>query len=180
MIEKLQDRAASELPALTDDEIRKHLEDNRSRLMPDRRVRVRALRFESALAAEQVAGSIRDGKTTFQQALAGHEDDPGQGAAIELSWSGLPDAVRSQLDGLQPGEISPPVDYEGHAYLLQVESWLDPPAEAGREVLRLARDELETRRTRAALESLARELRRTTPARIHRDQLPFRYVPEAL
>jgi parvulin-like peptidyl-prolyl isomerase len=178
MVERLQERVAGEIPPPTDAEVRAYLEENRSRFVPDRRVRVRALRFDGEQAAEQVSRSIRDGRTDFERAVAEREDDPGQGATIELPWAGLPETLRSDLAGLQPGEISPPVDFEGHVYLLQVERWLEAAEEDGEEMLRLAREELETDRTREALETLARDLRRATRIEIHRDRLPFRYVPE--
>lgn len=179
MVQKLQERIAGELPPPSDDEIGSFIEQSRGRLAPRKRLRLRALRFESADNAARAAARIRDGRMSFAEAVVTYETNPGQGMLLERSWETLSPDVRAALDGLKPGDVSRPVEFHGDTFLFQLDSWLSDPSDVDEELARRARAELERRRLREASDRLLRELRKATPVRIHEKRLPFRYVPEA-
>ena len=71
------------------------------------------------------------------------------------------------------------MDFHGDTFLFQLEAWLTDPSEMDEELTKRARGELARERRRQAEEGLLRELREQIPVKIHRNRLPFRYLPEA-
>lgn len=179
MVQKLQESIAEQLPPPSDDEVSAFIEQSRGRLEPRRRLRLRALRFDSADDARKAAERIHDGRMSFAEAVVTYEIDPGQGMLLERSWETLSPGVRAALDGLKPGEVTRPVDFHGDTFLFQLDSWLTDPSDVDEDLARRAREELERRRLREASDRLLRDLRAASPVRINEERLPFRYVPEA-
>jgi len=175
MVQKLQEAIANELPPADAGEVRAYIEQSRGRLVPRRRVRLRALRFESPDSATQVASRIHAGRMSFAEAVVNYETNPGQGVALDLSWDTLAPDVQQALDGLERGQVSRPVDFNGDTFLFQIDSWLTKPAQMDEELLRRAGIELERGRRRQASEELLLTLREKTPIRIHEERLTFRY-----
>ncbi len=179
LVQKLQDSMARQLPQPPDEEVRSYIEQSGGRLAPQKRVRLRALRFDLPEDAEKVSTRIDRGETSFAEAVVTYETGPGQGVLLELSWDNSFDDLRDALGGLKPGEVSRPVDFHGETFLFQLEAWLTGPSEMDEELTNRARGELERERRRQAEEKLLRELRERTAVEIHRNRLPFRYLPEA-
>jgi parvulin-like peptidyl-prolyl isomerase len=179
MVQKLQESMAARLPPPSDDEINSFIAQSRGRLVPRKRLRLRALRFDSADDAARAAARIREGRMSFAEAVVTYETDPGQGMLIERSWETLSPGVRAALDGLKPGNVSRPVDFHGDTFLFQLDAWLAAPSDVDADLARRAREELERQRLREASDRLLSKLREATPVRFHEERLPFRYVPEA-
>lgn len=176
LVQKLQEQHAAALPEAGEEEVLEYIELSHGRLAPRKRVRLRALRFDSAEQAQETADAIRDGETNFAEAVVNFEQDPGQGVLIELSWENLSPVIRDALDGLDAYEVANPVDFNGETFLFQLHSWLREPQEMERELIERARTELESLRRRQESEELLLSLRNKTPIVIHEDRLPFRYV----
>jgi parvulin-like peptidyl-prolyl isomerase len=179
LVRKLQDHLELQLLPPTDDEIQAYIGESRGRLAPQKRVQLRSLRFESADAAAGTATRIREGLISFADAAETDEQDPSQGVVLELPWGALPENVRTALDGLQPGQITRPVEFNGDTYLFKLEAWRKAASQMDEDLMRMARDDLVRQRRRTAGERLRSDLAGQTPARIHEEHLPFRYVPEA-
>jgi peptidyl-prolyl cis-trans isomerase SurA len=179
MVQKLHESVAQRLPPPSDDEISAFIEQSRGSLAPRKRLRLRALRFESADDAARAAKRIHAGRMSFAEAVVTYEIDPGQGVLLERSWETLSPVVRAALEGLKPGEVTRPVDVHGETFLFQLDSWLTDPSVVDEDLARRAREQLERLRLREASDRLLRDLRAATPVRIHAERLPFRYVPEA-
>ncbi len=179
LVQKLQDGMAQKLLQPPDEEVRSYIEQSDGRLAPQKRVRLRALRFDVTEDAAKVSTRIAGGAMSFAEAVVTYETGPGQGVLLELSWDNFSDDLRDALSGLRPGQVSRPVDFHGETFLFQLEAWLSDPSEMDEELTNRARDELARERRRQAEEDLLRELREQTAVEIHRDRLPFRYLPEA-
>jgi hypothetical protein len=179
MVQKLQERIAEALPPPSDDEIGSFIEQSRSRLAPRKRLRLRALRFDSEQDAARAAARIRQGRMSFAEAVVTYETNPGQGLLLERSWETLSPDVRAALEDLGPGDVSRPVEVHGDTFLFQLDSWLTDPSDVDEDLARRTRAELERQRLRNASERLLHKLRKVTPVRIHENRLPFRYIPEA-
>ena len=179
LVQKLQDSMARQLPEPPDEEIRSYIEQSAGRLAPQKRVRLRSLRFDLPEDATKVSTRIEGGAMSFAEAVATYETGPGQGVPLELSWDNFSEDLRDALGGLKPGEVSRPVDFHGETFLFQLEAWLTAPSEMDEELTNRARDELAREYRREAEEELLRGLRERTAVEIHRDRLPFRYLPEA-
>jgi parvulin-like peptidyl-prolyl isomerase len=178
MVQKLHEAVAGQVTSPTDDEIRAFIDRSREGAVPDKRVRLRSLRFESAEDATRSAERIRRGRMTFADAVVAYETDPGQGVLLEFSWNGLSEELRAALSELKPGQVSRPVEFNGDPFLFYLEAWVTGQSELDAELARRARGELERERRREARDGLLRELRGRTPVRIHDEGLPFRYVPD--
>jgi len=178
MTHKLEASEAAQLPEVVDEDVQAYLESHRDRPSPRRRLRLRSLRLDSMETAEKVDREIREGRTNFARAVATHETGPGQGVPLELYRDNLPEEFRSVLDGMQPGEVTPPLEFHGEVYVFQFEAWLSESGGDENESTRRVRDEFDRARRRQANEALFRGLRERTPVQIHPDRLPFRYFPE--
>ncbi len=178
LVQKLQDSMARQLPQPLDEEVRSYIEQSAGRLAPQKRVRLRALRFEVPEDAAEVSTRIEQRTMSFAEAVVTYETGPGQGVLLELSWDNFSDDLRDALGGLKSGEVSRPVDFHGETFLFQLEAWLTAPSEMDEELTSRARDELAREYRRKAEEELLRGLRERTAVEIHRERLPFRYLPE--
>ena len=50
---------------------------------------------------------------SFADAVEAYENDPGQGVVLEVPWGSLPQNVQPGApDGLQPGEVTRPVEFQ--------------------------------------------------------------------
>ncbi len=179
LVQKLQDGMARQLPQPPDEAVRSYIEQSDGRLAPQKRVRLRALRFDVPDDAAKVSTGITRGTTSFAEAVLTYETGPGQGVLLELSWDNFSDDLRDALSGLKPGQVSRPVDFHGETFLFQLEAWLADPSKMEEGLTNRARDELARERSWRAEEDLLRELREQTAVEVHRDRLPFRYLPEA-
>lgn len=175
MVQKLLDRVAQEQPGATDEEIRAWVDRALDGAEPQRRLRLRSLRLDSAETAVGVGSLIRDGSMSFDDAVATHGSGPDQGVPMELAWDTLPEDVQQALADLDPGQVSGPVDFRGDTFLFQVEAWLADAPEVDEET---ARRELGRDRIRTTHETLLRDLRAKTTVKIHVRRLPFRYLPD--
>jgi len=177
MVEKLRDEVTEGLPAPSEEEIEAYAEENRERLLPERRLELRALAFDSEDEARKVYDEIRRQRMTFAEAVVMHESHPGEGFPLRVDWSNLSEELRAPLEDLKPGRVSQPLEFHGSYYLFKVESWLREPEELESELRERARAELEALGREQAERDLIAQLRRENPVRLRLRALPFRYVP---
>jgi len=177
MIEKLRDELTGDLPGPAAAEVAAYAEEHRERLLPERRLELRALAFGDEERARRVYDEIRSRRMTFAEAVVLNETHPGEGLPLRVDWSNLSEELRGALEDLKPGRVSQPLAFHGSYYLFKVESWLREPEELELELLERARAELESLGRERAERELIAELRREYPVRIKLRRLPFRYVP---
>jgi hypothetical protein len=144
-----------------------------------RRLLVRVLPFESPEMAREVYDDIRHNRATFTDAANAYELQPGQASPQELDWSGLAQVVRDALEGLRPGEVSAPLDYNGLIYLFQIQAWLEPNEGTETDRLQAAREELQRRKRGRAHALLLETLLQSNELDLHTERLGFTYIPEA-
>jgi hypothetical protein len=176
MIEKLRDVVTGNLAVPSAAEIEAYAEEHRERLLPERRLELRALAFETEEEARRVYQEIRRRRMTFAEAVVLYESHPGEGLPLRVDWSNLSEELRAPLEELKPGRVSEPLEFHDSFYLFKVESWLREPEELERELRERARAELETLGREQAERELIEEARREHPVQIKRGRLPFRYV----
>lgn len=177
MVQKVQEQVLRELDPLSDEEVARHVEEHRDRLLPERRIELRALQLGSSRQAERIYNEIRRRRMTFQEAVIAHERSPGQSGPRRVSWENLSEEVRQALDSLKPGQVSKPIEIYGEVYLFQIGSWLREPDDREVELTRRAREELEAVHRQQALADLIGALRERRPVRILFENLPFDYSP---
>jgi parvulin-like peptidyl-prolyl isomerase len=179
MAQKLQEQVIDGLPPPGDDEIEAFAVEHRERLSPERLLELRALQLRSPEEAKRVHREIARKRMTFNEAALAYEPTPGQALPLRMSWNTVPQDLRQQLEKLEPGQVSQPIELHGVIYLFQVGEWISDPAEQDIELMHRAAQELESRNRRDALDALLGELRRRSEPRVRAENLPFRYTPEA-
>ena len=176
-IQKLEESVALDQPPVDQAALEAYQAANSARLIPGKRVEVRSLRLSSSEEAQRIDRDLRQGRRTFDEVVAAHREDPGQGRATLLAWDGLAEQVRTALEGLRPGRVTGPVKWNGEVYLFQVVAWREPDQSADAAAVETARSELEAQRRRQAYKKLMVELRARCEVRLDEAQLPFRYIP---
>lgn len=177
MAQELQEQTILELEPPGDEEVAAYAADHVDRLLPAQPLELRALQLGSMNQAKRVYQDIRRKRITFNEAALVHDPSPGQALPLRMSWDRLPADLREALKDLKPGQISKPQEMQGSVFLFQVGTWLKDPEDQDEELLRRARQELESLRRREALESLVATVRKRSGVRIETDNLPFVYIP---
>jgi hypothetical protein len=124
--------------------------------------------MEDARAAARRIG----GSTSFGDAVATGEI----ASPVELEERALSPEVRGAVAGLEPGEVSQPVEVHGGVFLFRLERRSEGGADE-RAILERGREDLLRERGRLASEALLRRLRDRFEVTIHERRLPFVYVP---
>jgi hypothetical protein len=176
MIEKLHEQVALELPPIGERDVDEYLERHQEDGAGERRLRLRSLMLPER-DADRVYQEIRRRRMTYDEAVVAHGAYEGHGVATEVSLSSLSDELRQALQGLQAGQVSPPVEVHGETYLFQVESWLGGAADPA--LRRRARERLERQRLDEAFTALLHRLRAEIGVILKPENLPFEYVPES-
>ena len=177
MIHKLHEALARRQPAISDDDVARHLEQAKPG-PPSRRLRFRSLMLDSAEQAEQVYRAIRRDRMTFNEAVVAHGKYPGQGVPLEVDWDDLWEEHQAALQELAPGRVSRPIELNGDVYIFQLESWLDAAPAADEQRMERARQRLERLHRERLFEDLLQDLRGRTEIRLQLHRLPFEYITE--
>lgn len=172
MVLELQRLMVGTLPEPSESELHAHV--RQMGWGEQKRVRLRSLRFDDVEDAERVSGLIASGRMTFAEAVVTYETDPGQGLRLDLAWNTLSPEIQAAVEPLEPGQVSPPLEFTGEIFIFQLDSWFSG-VEIEEELLARARGQLVGMLEREARSRLLQELSAAAPTRIHEDRLPFRY-----
>jgi hypothetical protein len=176
MVQKLVEEVTAAAARLSEAEVRAHAEEHRERLLPERRLELRALAFDSKEEAAKIHREIRRRRMTFNEAVVQYEKYPGQGRPQLIDWTSLSEEMRVALEDLKQGRVSPPLEFHGIYYLFEVGSWLREPEELERELLERSRRELQAASRQLAVDDLLRETSERTRVKLKLKRLPFSYV----
>lgn len=177
IVQKFRESVTRSQVIVTDREVETHLARTRGTVTAEGMVVVRTLMLESMKQADRVRRDIRRGRTTFAEAAVRY-GPPGHGMPLELAPADLPEEFQQALQKMKPGWVSSPIEVQGEAYLIKLDSRTGIREEELDELRRQAREELTGVRSRQILEELVDELSRESGLEIHTANLPFRYVPE--
>jgi len=177
LVQKLREEVMQRAAEPTEEELQAYAEAHRERLLPDRRLELRAVEFETEDDAQRIYREIRRRRLSFDEAVVRYETYPGQGRPQRIEWGTLSEEVRAALDDLKPGRVSAPLKFNGKYCLFQVASWLGDPEQLEAELLERARGELRGLDREQTMEDLLRTARQRIRVRLKLGKLPFRYVP---
>jgi hypothetical protein len=176
-IQKLRSEAVGSDLKVTPAEVGAYLDAHRDELAGPGRMALRWIMAGSERDANRIRGQILRGEVSFTEAVGVFGLTPGGGQPTEVGLEDLPPEVRGAVEGLHAGDVSRPVEYNGSVYLFLV----DAGAEEGigeAELRERARRALVREESREASERLVREVRGRARIQVHRENLPFHYVPE--
>jgi peptidyl-prolyl cis-trans isomerase C len=176
MIQKLRGAVVGVDAEASPGEVEAYLEEHRDALEADRKIVLRSLMVGTEANANRVRREILRGEMAFAEAVEVFGLTPDQGQPMEVSLADLPEEIREALSGLETGEISKPVQFQGNVYLFMVDVG---PAAVGEERLRaLAVNELLRLKSQEASDRFLGRLRSQVAVEIHYENLPFTYIPE--
>lgn len=96
------------------------------KLFLDQVILTRLVVEDKVLAEELLAQVVEDG-VSFEQLIRDYsvaEDAIFNGMMGAISWGSLPDELRTRIDGINPGDLSEPVEIDGLWYIVRVEKFL--------------------------------------------------------
>ena len=103
---------------ITKEEIEKYYNDHPEMFSGGRNVRIALLVYPPTAKVEQVAASLKKGRTSFESVVRELSIGPKKEEGGDLGmmpWSDLSPALRDVLSSMQPGSISAPFDLNGMA-----------------------------------------------------------------
>lgn len=103
---------------ITKEEIEKYYNDHPEMFSGGRNVRIALLVYPPTAKVEQVAASLKKGRTSFESVVRELSIGPKKEEGGDLGmmpWSDLSPALRDVLSSMQPGSISDPFDLNGMA-----------------------------------------------------------------
>jgi parvulin-like peptidyl-prolyl isomerase len=178
LVQKVKEKAVLKTikvaPGEVDDELKKHPEVAQGH----GKVVLRQILLEDRNAAEEARRAIQADPSQFDAIAKARSGAPDKGAPRAYEETDLPDNLRAAVEALQPGQISPVVEYAQAFVVLMLVRRLDPaPADAATARHRVE-SELFRQKADQVMERYLADLKEKTAIRVHRAMLPFRYVGE--
>jgi peptidyl-prolyl cis-trans isomerase SurA len=110
---------------VTEQEIKEYYESHPDEFGRNRKVRLKLIVLPHGLDAEELHGQISSGRISFDEAARKYSIGPGaqQGGDLgEVEWTDISDEWRSILEGMGPGEMSPPLTLDQRTIILQLDA----------------------------------------------------------
>lgn len=179
-IQKLREAAALREATVAPGEVDAYLAQHRDALRSQPKVTLRSFALASPGDAERTRREILRMRRKLDRAAAEGEDlGPEGGQLQEVPLDSLPDEVRTAIEKLKPGQVSPVIALEGTAYLFYYQSRTAADRPDTEETLRSrAEDVLVRAKVEEAASRFLEELKKKTRIELHLENLPFRFVPE--
>ena len=178
IVQKVKEKAVLKTikvaPGEVDDELKKHPEVTQG----GGKVVLRQILLEDRNAAEEARRAILAEPAKFDAIAKVRSGAPDKGAPRAYAETDLPDNLRAAVAALQPGELSPVVEYAQSFVVLQLVRRMEAaPADAA-EARRRVESDLFRQKADQVMERYLADLKEKTEVRVHRALLPFRYVGE--
>jgi parvulin-like peptidyl-prolyl isomerase len=178
-IQKLRSGAAVPGAKATPAEVDAYVARNREALRAPPRVVLRSFALSARDDAAALRRKILGMKRNLDAAAAtGKDPGPRGGRLQDVSLESLPDEVRKALETIAPGQVTPVVTLDGARYLFYYQSGPGDRADATETLRARAEEAIEQSRTEEGSVRFLETLKRNTRIELHRENLPFRYVPE--
>jgi hypothetical protein len=175
-IQKLRGAVVLVESTIGNDELDAYIAEHRAELLADQPIVLRSLTAGTRADAARIRDDLASGKTSFAETIQALGLGSDQGQPMEVGLSDLPDEIRDAVSGLTSGQISEPVAFQGSIYLFLVE--VGPVAPGEPQLREKAMAELSQIKSQEASDRFLERLRSEVAVEIHREALPFTYVPE--
>ena len=178
MVQKVKDAAVLKTikvaPGEVDDELKRHPEVAQA----TGKVVLRQILLEDRNAAEEARRAILADPSKFEAIAQAKSGAPDKGAPRAYADTDLPENLRAAVAGLQPGELSPVVEYAQAFVVLQLVKRMEAAPADKADARRRVESELFRQKADQVMERYLADLKEKTEVRVHRALLPFRYVGE--
>jgi parvulin-like peptidyl-prolyl isomerase len=178
LVQKVKEKAVLKTikvaPGEVDDELKRHPEVAQGH----GKVVLRQILLEDRNAAEEARRAIQADPSQFDAIAKARSGAPDKGAPRAYEETDLPENLRAAVAALQPGQLSPVVEYAQAFVVLMLVRRLDPAPSDAAEARHRVESELFRQKADQVMERYLADLKEKTEIRVHRALLPFRYVGE--
>lgn len=178
LVQAYKDRVILRDLKVTPEEVEGYFRDHPEEFRESRLVVLRQILLDTPEDAKGILERLREDPTRFQALAEAHSVSPDHGQPRPFQEQELPEAVRSLVFSLEPGQVSDVVNEGGRYRIFQAVNRHDGKDRS----LEEARSEIEVLLLRKKAEQAVTEalagLRRSSRVTVERKALPFRYVGE--
>ena len=177
-VEKLLRAIVEETAAVTPEEEQRFYAANPEEFHRPGVYRVRQILMDDEAEAERVHASVLRDPARFAEVAAERSLSPDRGRPLSYSQDALPREVADVVADVQSGQITEVIELSGNYLILLVEEVLAERSLSFEEVRGEIRARLLEQRGSGAMSRLLADLKSRLGVRLHRENLPFRYVTE--
>lgn len=178
ILQKVKDEAVLSKVQVTPGEIEDALRKQPELLRSSRQVVLRQILVDDKSLAERLRERLRDEPAKFEQLARENSVAPDRGQARAYGEEDLPVELREAIFALQPGDVSPVLDFAQRHLLFQLVRKIENQPVDPEEVRRRIRLELFQKKGEQALDRFIADLKKETEIRVNRSILPFNYTGE--
>lgn len=178
MLQKVKDKAVLSKVEVTPGEVDDYLKKQADTGGTPRSVVLRQILIDDKSLANRLSAQLEKDPTQFEKLARENSGAPDKGQARPYTEDNLPVEIRNAAFALEPGKVSPVIDYMGNFLIVQLVQKMDAQAGDPASDRRRAQIELFRKKGEQALDRYIADLKKDTKIHVNRAALPFDYTGE--
>jgi parvulin-like peptidyl-prolyl isomerase len=178
VLQKVKDRAVLSKVEVTPGEVDDYLKKQPETARVPRSVVLRQILIDDKSLAERLSAQLAKDPAKFEAVARDSSVAPDKGQARAYSEDELPTEIKDAAFKLEPGQVSPVVEYAGAYLIFQQVRKMEAQDADIRDVKRRVQVELFRKKGEQALERYIADLKKDTEIHVNRAVLPFDYSGE--
>ncbi len=178
VLQKVKDRAVLSKVEVTPGEVDDYLKKQPETARVARSVVLRQILIDDKSLAERLAAQLIRDPSKFEAVARDNSVAPDKGQARMYSEDDLPAEIKNAAFNLEPGQVSPVLEYAGSFLIFQLVRKMEAQDADIGEVKRRLQLELFRKKGEQALERYIADLKKDTEIHVNRPALPFDYSGE--
>ena len=178
ILQKVKDKAVLSKVEVTPGEVDDYLKKQPDTARQPRTVVLRQIMIDDKSLAERLSAQLSKDPSKFEAVARDNSVAPDKGQARAYSEEDLPSEIKEAAFGLEPGQVSPVLEYAGAFLIFQQVQKMEARDADVNEARRRAQLELFRKKGEQALDRYIADLKKDTEIHVNRAVLPFEYVGE--
>jgi peptidyl-prolyl cis-trans isomerase SurA len=178
VLQKVKDKAVLSKVEVTPGEVDDYLKKQPETARVPRSVVLRQILIDDKSLAEKLSAQLAKDPSKFESLARDNSAAPDKGQARAFGEDDLPAEIKEAAFKLEPGQVSPVVEYAGMYLILQQVRTMEAKDADLTDVRRRAQLELFRKKGEQALERYIADLKKDTEIHVNRAVLPFDYTGE--
>jgi len=174
----VKDKAVLSKVEVTPGEVDDYLKKQPETARVPRSVVLRQILIDDKSLAEKLSAQLAKDPSKFESLARDNSAAPDKGQARAFGEDDLPAEIKEAAFKLEPGQVSPVVEYAGMYLILQQVRTMEAKDADLTNVRRRAQLELFRKKGEQALERYIADLKKDTEIHVNRAVLPFEYTGE--
>jgi parvulin-like peptidyl-prolyl isomerase len=175
-VQRLLATILEETAPVTPEEEEAYYREHADAFQQPARLVVRQMLLEDEAAAAAAHAEVAADPSRFEEVAAARSASPDQGRSLEYRVDAIPSEITAILEGLGPGQISPVIEASGRYWIFRIEEVRVERSLDLEEARAEIRARLREQKGQGAMVELLAELKGRLGVKLHRENLPFRYV----